>query len=96
MALISKGTNLFLCRQERREYIYSRPISKTVKHNVTTHTHTHTELNMSAVSGVEFGVRNPLQRKNITRMVEIFERLTKASNLGRERLSPFLRDTLFK
>ncbi len=41
-------------------------------------------------------MRNPLGRKNLTRLVEIFDRLTRASNLGKERISAFIRDTLFK
>ncbi len=29
-------------------------------------------------------MRNPLGRKNLTRLVEIFDRLARASNLGKE------------
>jgi hypothetical protein len=41
-------------------------------------------MNKTPASGLEFRVRNPLGRKNLTRLVEIFDRLSRASNLGKE------------
>jgi len=41
-------------------------------------------------------VRNPLAKKNMTQLIEIFERLTRASNLGNPRITAFIRDTLFR
>ena len=45
--------------------------------------------------GFEFGVRNPLAELNFTRAQDIFERMSKATNKGKDRLEDLSSDITF-